>query len=135
MVVTFVPFAEPLLPSTGTLILNFSQTSPNRVVNTTRTPKLLAKILPVHTLGEFKSRTIDITTRITALSVGTSRDIAQDSLLANAVAVLVCVRAIDGSDRCGITGFLGSIVSRHPRLTCTGSLERKRTTHAGIIAA
>lgn len=29
---TVVPFAEELLPTTGTVILNFSQTSPNNVV-------------------------------------------------------------------------------------------------------
>jgi hypothetical protein len=33
-IVTLVPLLELLLPSTGTLMLNFWQTSPNRVVKT-----------------------------------------------------------------------------------------------------
>jgi hypothetical protein len=37
-VVTFVPFADPLLPSSGTLMLNCEQTEAKREVNTARTP-------------------------------------------------------------------------------------------------
>jgi hypothetical protein len=80
-----------------------------------------------------KQQTIDIPTWTFALSIRASRNVPQNAVLADAVTILVFVRAIDGSNGCRVAAFL-LIVSSHSDIIL-GANDLERTIHAGIRAA
>lgn len=84
--VTLLPFGVP--PVTGTEMLNFWHTLPNSSVKTAKHQYPCPKTSSI-------SLTIKIRSRILTALIRASRDIRQDASLADAVAVLVCIRAVD----------------------------------------
>jgi len=80
-----------------------------------------------------RSQTIDIPTRTIALNVRAGRDVAQNAILADAVTVLVFIRAVDRSDCCRVTAFLLTVSGRLN--ASSGWNDLKHTTQAGIRAA
>lgn len=84
--VTLLPFGVP--PVTGTEMLNFWHTLPNSSVKTATIS------IPSEETSSLKL-TIKIRSRILTALIRASRDVRQDASLADAVAVLIRIRAVD----------------------------------------
>jgi hypothetical protein len=123
-----VPLTLPSsLPNIGTLMLSFWQTSWKRVVKTVFAPSVMRfksfdramappannhlreidPFFPQPPMVRHKGqRTKKILLWFLTTLLRTSRDVAQNPVLAYAVAILVFERAVDGGDGWGIAGFL-----------------------------